>query len=192
MAHYFDKDPKSKSDPFSIEVLFNQKKYSFISDHGVFSKNHFDTASKLLCETIHIEPKSHVCDLGCGYGIIGLLLEQSFDITLTMIDINERAIACAVQNKESLNSNATVIHNDGFENMETSFDIIVSNPPVRVGKKKLYALIDDGLKHLNENGRFYFVMHKKHGVDSLVRHYKVSHHVEIIAQSKGFKVGYIQ
>lgn len=191
MAHYFDKDPQSDSRPFYIEVPFKNKSYSFLSDHGVFSKGHFDYASKFLAETITLKENSHVCDLGCGIGVIGLLLEQETPIHLTMIDINERAITCAIKNKEAFNSKAFILQNDGLTGLDQTFDAIISNPPVRIGKVKLYELVDEALHHLNEKGRFYFVMHKKHGVDSFVRNFKKDYQVEIIAQSKGFKVGFI-
>lgn len=192
MSHYFDQDPTTLSSPFTIDVTFKGQNYLFTSDHGVFSKNHFDYASKLLCETIPLQDGNTVCDLGCGIGIMGFLLEENYAIDLTMVDINARAIECAIKNKQSLSSKATVIQNDGLKGLDQNFDVIFSNPPVRIGKQNLYALIEEALNHLNETGIFYFVMHKKHGVDSFINHFKTRYQVEILTQSKGFKVGFIR
>lgn len=192
MSHYFDQEPSSQSDPFLIEVVYQQHTYHFHSDHGVFSKEHFDFASRLLTDSIQLEAHQSVCDLGCGIGIIGLLLEMHHDIALTMIDINDRAIACAKKNTETFDSKAKVISHDGLRGLDMTFDVIVSNPPVRIGKERLYHFIEESLNHLNPGGVFYFVMHKKHGVHSLIKYFKDRYQVDIITQSKGFKVGIIR
>lgn len=99
--------------------------------------------------------------MGCGLGYIGILLkEYKPEIELTMIDVNETAVTLAKENSSLYHQNNEVICSDGFENVATSFDVIVSNPPIRAGKKVIYKIFTDGYDHLNENGIMYLVIRK--------------------------------
>ena len=57
MEHYFTADPSVKSEERIIEYEIKDKKLSFVSDNGVFSKNHVDSATELLVKTIYDEVK---------------------------------------------------------------------------------------------------------------------------------------
>ncbi len=70
MEHYYTSDPTVKSEERIIEYEFEETKFSFISDNGVFSKNHIDDATELLIKTIYKEVKGNILDIGCGYGVI--------------------------------------------------------------------------------------------------------------------------
>jgi len=189
MNHYFEEKPSTPSHPLTFKVdIFNQR-YLFHSDQGVFSKDHLDFASRLLIENISVEASQHCLDLGCGIGIIGLILEAQYDIDVTLIDINERALELANKNKTHLNSNARVIKSDGFTALKgETFDHIVSNPPIRIGKQDLYAMLEKATHHLHAGGALWVVMHKKHGVESLIHFMEQNHKVETVIRKKGFKV----
>ena len=77
MDHYYSKDPTSKSEERIIDYEINQNKYKFISDNGVFSKNKIDFASEFLIKTIYNEVVGDILDVGCGYGVIGIILSKN-------------------------------------------------------------------------------------------------------------------
>ena len=62
---------------------------------------------------------------------------------VTMVDINERAVALANENaKNNKIENVKVYTSDGFANVKGLFSTIVSNPPIRAGKKVIYPLFE--------------------------------------------------
>src|SRR5690625_7697170 len=72
-----------------------------MSDVGVFSKNEVDFGSRLLIEQFEVPDISgDILDLGCGYGPIGIVLADQYpDRSVTMVDINERALELASENE---------------------------------------------------------------------------------------------
>ena len=52
--HYFSNDPSSKSDRKRWEFTLRESRFTFLSDHGVFSKNEVDFGSRLLIEAFQM------------------------------------------------------------------------------------------------------------------------------------------
>lgn len=75
-------------------------------------------------------PKGRLLDIGCGCGIIGLLLARDCPAKPTLIDKQQEMATLARKNAEINHIDADVLHTDlaGFAPQE-SFDFIVSNPP---------------------------------------------------------------
>lgn len=189
MAHYYDEHPNTKSHPFTFDVIYKSVKYTFHSDHGVFAKDGLDFASRLLVEAVDVQDGDACLDLGCGTGVMGLLIQTQSDIALTASDINERAVALTKKNAAQLNLQAQVVQSDGFKALKSQyFNHIFMNPPIRAGKKIVYALLEDALNHLQEAGTVWVVIHKKHGADSLIKHFAAQSHVEEVMRKKGFRV----
>ena len=46
---------------------------SFETDAGVFSKQHIDPGSELLCKSLPDELSGRVLDMGCGWGAITVM-----------------------------------------------------------------------------------------------------------------------
>lgn len=84
-------------------------------------------------------------DVGCGYGPIGITIAKLYPyLNIKMIDINERAISLAKKNVEQNKAqNVTVLKSNIYENIkeEESFDYILTNPPIRAGKKSYMKYI---------------------------------------------------
>ena len=188
MSHYFSKQPNTKSNPKSINYDFKGTRYSFKTDYGVFSKAHVDDATNLLLHHLTIQEGQKVLDLGCGYGVVGIILADYFKAKTTMIDINERALSLANDNAKQHSINVNIIHSDGFEEIEESFDHIVTNPPIRIGKEKLYELFTNARSHLKPQGTLWLVMHKKHGALSAIKYLEKYYTVNIVTKQKGFHV----
>lgn len=188
MAHYFDASVKTPSNPFTFDVTCLGKAFTFHSDHGVFAKEGLDFASRLLIENVRVSPGESWLDLGCGIGVIGLILAATHALEMTCSDVNERAIALTQKNAEHLDLNVEVVKSDGFSALNKTFDQIITNPPIRIGKPALYALLKAALAHLNPGGSVWLVMHKKHGVESFIQTFQSLARIEQVTRKKGFKV----
>lgn len=188
MSHYFSNNTKTKSNQFIIEYTFKDVSYKFISDHGVFSKNHIDYATDLLLNHVLINPSEKVLDLGCGYGVIGIILSKHHKAHVTMVDVNDRAIHLAKTNAMNHHVDAEIFHSDGFNLVNQTYHHIVSNPPIRIGKQAMYQLFLDAKKHLVEEGSLWLVMHKKHGAQSAMDFLKHHYHVNLVEKQKGFHI----
>ena len=101
MDHYYSSDPTSKSEERILDYEIGSHKLKFISDNGVFSKNHVDFATDFLLKTIYENIKGDILDVGCGYGVIGITCSKIADVTsTTMLDVNHRALELTRKNVE--------------------------------------------------------------------------------------------
>lgn len=188
MEHYFTNSDISSKE-VKIKENINGKDYYFITDNGVFSKKHVDYATKFLLETIDLTKiTGDVLDLGCGYGPIGIVLKSKTTANVDMVDINLRAINLALKNAKLNKVEVNVYESNLFENINKSYDYIVTNPPIRVGKEILYNLVESSLKHLKDNGILYLVINKNQGAKSLIKNFEKECFIEVINKSKGFYV----
>ena len=187
MSHYFENDNNLVSEikPFNISV--NGNNFTFNTDNGVFSKGELDFGTNLLIRNVlSLDISGDVLDLGCGYGPIGIILKKIKDINVTMSDINNRAIHLSKMNAKKNNVTVNVINSDGYDSITDSFDYIISNPPIRVGKKILYKLLLDSKDHLKTNGKLIIAVRKEQGALSLIKDMKNDYKVEILDKDKGF------
>lgn len=171
--HYYSKQPHSQLKTDQIECTLRNHTFTFTTASGVFSKRSVDFGSQLLIETFQ-EPEvsGSILDLGCGYGPIGISLAKTFkDRTILMVDINERAISLTKQNIAQNNvDNAKALLSEGFANVEESnFAAIVTNPPIRAGKKIVYPMIEESQSRLQLGGELWVVIQKKQGAPSFHR-----------------------
>ena len=190
MSQYFDNDNNVKHNKKIIEFYFNDKKYNVYSDNGVFSKDKFDYGTRLLLDSIDISKLSgNVLDLGCGIGVVGIILGTiNKNINIDMIDINERAISLVRDNLTLNKVKANVFSSDVYSNVNKKYDYIITNPPIRAGKEVVRKFLLGGYDYLNDNGILYFVMRKDHGVKSMIKELENKYNVTIINKDKGFFV----
>ncbi len=190
MEHYFTNNSNLKSNIQEFKVKVFDKEFVFKTDNGVFSKGELDYGTRLLIETVlKLDITGKGLDLGCGYGAIGIIVSCLKNLYVSMLDVNKRAIHLADMNiKENNCLKASTILNDGLENIEEKYDFIISNPPIRVGKKKLYELLEDALLHLKKNGSLYVVIRKEQGAKSFIRDFQDKSKIEVLNKSKGFYI----
>jgi 16S rRNA (guanine1207-N2)-methyltransferase len=186
MGHYFTNE-KLVSDEKIVSVNIKNISLKFYTDNGVFSKRGLDFGTRTLLESIdHVEGK--ILDLGCGYGPIGIYLATAFEVELDMIDINERSVNLAIKNARLNNVKNNCFVSDGYDNVNSKYDYIISNPPIRVGKEKLTSLLVEAKNHLKENGALIIVINKNQGAKSMVEFLSKFYSVNIIQKNKGFYV----
>jgi len=190
MKHYFTNDENIKSDEKEFQVEILDKKFRFITDIGVFSKGELDDASRLLIETFDsLALPGDILDVGCGYGAIGVSLASNRPSDqIHMIDVNLRAIDLAKRNAE-LNGihNIHVYESNCYQNVDTKFANIVSNPPIRAGKKVVHQILEEAFNYLEEGGTLTIVIGKQHGAASSEKKmFEVFGNVERPRRKKGF------
>lgn len=190
MSQYFDNDNNIKHNKKIIEFYFNDKKYNLYSDNGVFSKDKFDYGTRLLLDSIDISKLSgNVLDLGCGIGVVGIILGTiNENINIDMIDINDRAISLVRDNLTLNKVKANAFSSDVYSNVNKKYDYIITNPPIRAGKEVVRKFLLGGYDYLNDNGILYFVMRKDHGVKSMIKELENKYNVTIINKDKGFYI----
>lgn len=190
MSQYFDNDKNIKSERKIIKFNFDNKVFSIYSDNGVFSKDRFDYGTRVLLNSVDIDKLSgNVLDLGCGLGVVGIILGTfNKGINIDMVDINERAIDLAKNNLVLNNVKANVFVSDIYSNIDNKYDFIITNPPIRAGKNVIRGFLLGSYDYLKDNGILYFVMRKDHGVKSMIGELSVKFNTSIVNKDKGFYV----
>lgn len=190
MAHYFTNEKNLKSNEKTFNINIKDNNYQFITDEGVFSKEYLDFGSKVLLDNIEVlESDKNILDLGCGYGPIGIsLAKENPKKTVYMIDINERAVGLSTKNALKNNvSNVVIKANEILKDVTVKFDLIVTNPPIRAGKKTVFEFYEQSFKYLNDGGRLYVVIQRKQGAPtSLEKIEELFKNAEIIDKVKGY------
>src|SRR2546428_2909821 len=167
---YFARRPASRRRPSEIRVSVRGHPFTFLTDAGVFSRGELDRGTELLLEAIEVGPCELILDLGCGYGVIGIVaarLSDGGDVILT--DVNERAIRLARENLAANRiANAEARLGNLYEPVaEMAFDHIVSNPPIRAGRDVVDRIISDAPSHLLDGGSLWLVARTRQGAESL-------------------------
>ncbi|MFB5663033.1 class I SAM-dependent methyltransferase [Alteribacillus sp. HJP-4] len=168
-GHYYDKQPKTESRETQVTARLRNRQYKFVGDRGVFSKNEVDFGSRLLIESFEwSEPAGDIADIGCGYGPIGIALAAETSHQVWMADVNERALALAKRNAEAAGAaNTRIVESNLLENIDKDdFAAILTNPPIRAGKKVVHSLFEQSWKKLVPKGELWVVIQKKQGAPS--------------------------
>ena len=190
MRQYFTNDETLKSEYRNIIYKYNDFNFEFISDLGVFSKDRIDLGSKLLIENYfkYGKKNKNVLDVGCGYGLIGITISKIMESNVDMIDVNKRALHLANMNIKNHNVNANAFESNTYENIDKLYDVIISNPPIRAGKKVYMDIIENSINYLVEGGEFWFVMNKDQGAKSTIEKIKSIYDVNVLDKDRGFFV----
>ena len=191
MNQYFNNNENLKSELITIVYKCDDDEFTFFSDNGVFSKKKIDFGSNLLIKTIinKVNKKNiDILDVGCGYGLIGISLAKKLSSHVLMSDINKRALHLTKKNIVTNKVDGEVIESNAYENITSTYDLIVTNPPIRAGKKQVYNILDNASNHLNNNGELWFVIRKEQGAKSTIEHLKERYQVNIMEKSKGFYI----
>ena len=179
MSHYFSEKQEVKSDRKIIKYEIENKNFEFVTDNGVFSKTKVDFGTDVMLKVFLREnmnkknQKFDVLDIGCGYGVVTVIVKAFFENVKTVSsDVNERALELTTENLlknevvKDENNDFEVRKSFVFDNISEKFDVILSNPPIRAGKQTIFQIYEKSFEHLNENGEFYCVIQTKHGAKS--------------------------
>lgn len=189
MEHYYVKKPTTKSHVEEKKVVINQELFTFFTNSSVFSKKGLDFGTRTLLETLDLNKLTgKILDLGCGYGPIGIYISKKTGILIDMIDINERSLNLAHKNSIKNNVKTNIFYSDAYENIHEKYNLIISNPPIRVGKEKLYEILLGAQAHLIDGGELRIVIHKDQGAKTVAKNLSNYYSVTIVTKNKGFYV----
>jgi 16S rRNA (guanine1207-N2)-methyltransferase len=157
---------------------------------GVFAARGIDDGSRLLIEAMDVAADAHVLDLGCGYGVIGIVAAKLAPHGhVTLVDSDVRATRLAQQNIE-LNgvTNAEVVLGDGVHDLPPNarFHIVASNPPTHSGREVLNDFVASAHGVLHPGGQLYIVVNRLQSLRREVE--RVFGGAELATRSKGFVV----
>ena len=191
LEHYFTNNDNLKSELKKLDYEINSSHFTFFSDNGVFSKDRIDFGSRALIENIlehenRVELK--VLDVGCGYGLIGIVLARFLKADVTMSDINKRAMHLAERNMKENKVTCEIVESSTYQQIKKKYDLIVTNPPIRAGKDIVLDILENAQHYLNPGGTLWFVMKKDHGVKSILRELEPIYHLDILEKRKGFYI----
>jgi 16S rRNA (guanine1207-N2)-methyltransferase len=190
--HYFSPSPRSDFSTRSIRARLAGRDLDLVTAGGVFSPEHLDEGTRILLDSVPPPPAAgHLLDLGAGWGPIALSLAlQSPDATVWAVDVNERALELVQRNAARhgiTNVNASL---PGDVPADLRFAAIWSNPPIRVGKQELHAMLAQWLPRLDADAAAWLVVAKHLGAESLQRWLSAELGLDVAraVNSKGFRV----
>lgn len=190
--HYFTASPASKDERRPLDVTLAGRKVTVEVAPGIFSPGGLDKGTAVLFEEVPDPPPSgRFLDIGCGWGPIALtlgLLSEHADIV--GVDVNERSVDLTNRNAATLGlGHVRAVTPDAIAD-DTAYDLIWSNPPIRIGKAALHDLLQRWLPRLAPGGTAYLVVQRNLGSDSLQRWIESDLGMPCgrLASSKGFRV----
>jgi 16S rRNA (guanine1207-N2)-methyltransferase len=187
--HYFSPEPAAAPRTHTVQFSAGGRDWALTAAAGVFSGQRLDPGTAVLLRKAPLPgPRGGTfLDLGCGYGPIAMVLASTSDrATVYAVDVNTRALELVAANAKALGV-ADRVHTEVPEGIE--FDEIWSNPPIRVGKAELHALLSTWLPRLVPGGNAWLVVAKHLGADSL-QGWLAGQGYEVVryASQKGYRV----
>ena len=167
--HYFSAQPAAPHRPGQVRVILPDVYLALATDAGVFSASRLDPGTRLLLDDAPPPPATgDLLDLGCGYGPIACVLAaRSPAAAVWGVDVNERALELCARNAATAGlANVRAVPPDAPA-LPPRFAAIWSNPPVRIGKDALHALLSRWLGRLEAGGLAHLVVGRNLGSDSL-------------------------
>ena len=192
---YFATDPTAKHDEHIIDYHVDGIDLKFNTDAGVFSKMRVDYGSGVLIKAMKdiSFPKANILDVGTGYGPIGLFAAKFWpDQEVDMIDVNERGLNLARENAKVNNiENVNIYASNCYEQIDNDkkFGLILTNPPIRAGKKVVNEILIGANEHLVSGGVLLVVIQKKQGEPSARKNMINTYgNCEILTRGKGYYI----
>lgn len=194
---YFSSNPNSSHHERTITTTLADQAMTFQTDNGVFSKNKIDFGSRVLIDTFlkyvdTLDESDHIVEFGSGYGPIILSIAKAYPHnTCVGLEVNERAMSLA-----HVNAHLNHLSNVTFQLADLSEDItldcapvqqIITNPPIRAGKKTIQKFMDHAYALLAPQGQLWVVIQKKQGAPSMTNYlHHLFGNVECVEKEKGY------
>ncbi|PZF56103.1 MFS transporter [Curtobacterium sp. MCSS17_008] len=192
--HYFSASPSSEIRERQVHVTLAGRPLTLSTAAGVFSPDGVDRGTKVLLGSVPPPaPEGALLDVGCGWGPIAITMAlESPDAQVWGVDVNERVLGLAQRNAVAAGLTNVRVGLPDDVPADLRFRTIWSNPPIRVGKDELHAILLTWLPRLEVGGDAWLVVLKDLGGDSLQRWLRdaLGHRYEVSRAStdKGFRV----
>jgi 16S rRNA (guanine1207-N2)-methyltransferase len=190
VSHYSDEHPGVPSRRASFPLRVGARELVLESDRGVFARGQLDTGTAVLLRKAPMPTHGTVLDLGAGYAPIALAIAASApDCIVYAVEVNDRALTLVRDNAAANEiGNVRACRPDEVP-ADVVFDHLYSNPPIRVGKATLHAVLRQWLPRLSPTGTAYLVVQRHLGADSLHSWLEdEGYRVVRLASSKGYRV----
>jgi 16S rRNA (guanine1207-N2)-methyltransferase len=171
--------------PSSPEETAPKREILLYSLPGVFSYDRLDDGTRLLIEGMKITSSDAILDLGCGYGVVGLVAALRGVAQVDLLDADLLAVASAAYNLERQRlSHAQALASDVLSAIaDRRYTLILSNPPFHTGHSVDFqvaqAFIQQSWKALEKSGRLLIVANRFIRYDRMME--SIFRRVEIIA-----------
>ena len=190
--HYFTQSPHSKEKYGLIHVGLRGRSFQFLTSSGVFSRKEIDLGTRVLVEAMTLPDKGNILDLGCGYGVVGIVAATiNPKLTIVMTDMNRRATRLAMENvKLNRVRNAEVRTGYLYEPVKNViFDTVLSNPPVSAGMETVKAIVRGAPTVMKDSAMFQMVIRSKIGAKTLPAFFmEVFGNFNILERKSGYRV----
>ncbi|MCZ0857001.1 methyltransferase [Actinomyces israelii] len=194
--HYFTPSPTAAARERTRSFVIRGHEHMVTTASGVFCPDRLDRGTRVLLDHVPDPPATGAfLDLGCGWGPIALALADAAPHARVLAtDVNERALELTARNAAAAgHAGVRVLEASALraqlERDATRLDLIWSNPPVRIGKRALHALLASWLELLAPDGEAWLVVAKNLGADSLAASLAGEAYETVrTASSKGFRV----
>ena len=189
--HYFSNKPRSKRQKFKVQLTIYNRKFEFITASGVFSPRKVDLGTIVLLKNAKFPESGIVADLGCGYGIIGIIISKIYpSLAVHFYDINKRAINLAKENIAIQNlRNYSVFEGDFVRNLHVNgikYDALYINPPIKIGQDKFIPQITSAIEFLKKNSTIYIVIKRSLGAQGVLS--KINRFFEIKNRTESVEI----
>ncbi|MDR2255122.1 MAG: methyltransferase [Arthrobacter sp.] len=167
--HYFTSSPDTPERRRTIRVELAGREREVTTANGIFSPEGVDKGTEALLRRVPETPEGGTfLDIGCGWGPIALSMAlESPAATVYAVDVNERSLGLTRDNATALGCENILASTPDKVPANATFDLIWSNPPIRVGKAALHEILLTWLPRLKVGGEAYLVVQKNLGSDSL-------------------------
>ncbi|MBC8162074.1 MAG: methyltransferase [Roseiflexaceae bacterium] len=179
-----------------LDYAVRGERFAFDIAHTLFSSHQIDEGSDLFLRTIDVAPPTRVLDIGCGVGVLGIVLARLFPHAQVICsDRDLLAVRYARQNA-LLNAtpNVEVLGSVGFEQIPSGpYDLIISNIPAKVGDDAIeHEFILGPLAHLRPGGDYWFVVVS--GLNHIVPKVGVRHNLNMkqVKKRAGYSVYHVK
>lgn len=194
--HYFSDTPKVASARKKITVKLCGTDYLVTTDSGVFSNDKLDLGTQVLLKKAPALPETgNFLDCGCGWGPIAMSMAlESPKSKVYALDVNSRCVELTKDNAKDLNLDNIKVFSvqqglDYFQKNNITFDVIWSNPPIRVGKSEFHAFLRTYLDLLSDSGKAYLVVQKNLGADTCINWLnEQGYKAQKFASQKGYRI----
>lgn len=191
MPHYYSEKQTSPLRLEKLKSVLRGRLFEFYSGSGVFSKKKVDNGTRVLVENCIVEDGWKVLDLGCGYGVVGVVTAKIFPrTTVLMVDVNKRALKLAKMSLELNNiENTEARYSDLYSAVKEKFNTIIVNPPMTAGRKLCFRIIEEAKEHLEKEGLLQLIAkHRKGGKMLGEKMLEVFGNMEEKAKSGGYRL----
>lgn len=160
-VHQGSFEPRAYRDSWRLEC--DDSRIEVVSYPGVFAHGRLDDGTALLLRTLStIEPEGDVLDFACGAGVIGSCIAARHTKTsLTFLDTNALALRACAETIEANELDGAILASDGLSELNDTFDIVVSNPPIHAGTRtdtRLgIRLLESIQEHIRPGGKLVLV-----------------------------------